>query len=342
LQFRRPPVLIAGDMNRPAPPKPFLIIRRPRTMPASAIGAVAAIGNFDGVHIGHRAVLAAARSAAAAQGAPFAVLTFEPHPRRFFAPEAPPFLLNSFRAKARLLKEAGVEVMFSLRFNRAFAGISAPDFVGDVLARQLKLGGVAVGADFAFGHKRGGDVALLRQLGAAHGLSVTVIDPVPHGSQVASSSAARERLVAGDPRGAAAILGRWWEVEGRVRQGDRRGRQIGFPTANLVLGDLLVPRLGVYAVLLGVGAAGGIRWRAGVANLGRRPTFGGEAVRLEAHLFDFEGDLYGRLVRVALVDFLRPEQKFAGIDALRTQIAQDSERARAALRALPGDLYPPI
>jgi riboflavin kinase/FMN adenylyltransferase len=228
--------------------------------------------------------------------------------------------------------------MFSLRFDRAFAQISAPDFVTEVLVRQLKLGGVVVGADFAFGHKRGGDVALLRRLGAIHGLSVTVIDPVQSAGQLASSSAARECLVAGDPAGAAAILGRWWEVEGRVRQGDRRGRQIGFPTANLVLGDLLLPRLGVYAVRLALSAGENVRWHDGVANLGRRPTFGGEEVRLEVHLFDFDGDLYGRLVRVALVEFLRPEQKFAGIAALRSQIGQDSEQARSALNALPNDL----
>jgi riboflavin kinase/FMN adenylyltransferase len=316
----------------PISPRRFCLIRHPRCLPAAAAGAVAAIGNFDGVHRGHRAVLAAAQAGAAARGAPFAVLTFEPHPRRFFAPAAPPFLLNSFRAKARLMAEAGVEVIFCLRFDRAFARISAEDFVGDVLVRQLKLGGVAVGGDFAFGHKRGGDVALLRRLGAELGLSVTVIDPVRAGGDMASSSAARERLVAGDPAGAAAILGRWWEVEGRVRQGDRRGRQIGFPTANLPLGDLLLPRLGVYAVRVGLDTGGDTSWHEGVANLGRRPTFGGEEVRLEAHLFDFDGDLYGRHVRVALVEFLRPEQKFTGLDELRQQIARDCEGARAAVR----------
>ncbi len=307
-------------------------------MPPSAAGAVAAIGNFDGVHRGHRAVLAAAQGAAAARGAPFAVLTFEPHPRRFFAPGAPPFRLASFRSKVRLLASAGVEALFSLRFNRAFAILSAPDFIAEVLVRRLKLGGVAVGADFAFGHRRSGDVELLRRLGAAHGLSVTVVDAVRAAGRMASSSAVRECLLAGDPKGAAAILGHWWEVDGRVRQGDRRGRQIGFPTANLNLGDLLMPRLGVYAVHVGLGAGDGVRWHGGVANLGRRPTFGGEAVRLEAHLFDFDGDLYGRLARVALVEFLRPEQKFAGMAELRSQIARDSERARAVLEAPSTDL----
>ena len=302
-------------------------------MPASAAGAVAAIGNFDGVHRGHRAVLAAAQVAAAARGAPFAVLTFEPHPRRFFAPGAPPFRLASFRSKVRLLASAGVEALFSLKFDRAFASLSAPDFIGEVLVRRLKLGGVAVGADFAFGHRRSGDVELLRRLGAAHGLSVTVIDAVRAAGRMASSSAVRERLLAGDPKGAAAVLGHWWEVDGRVRQGDRRGRRIGFPTANLNLGDLLLPRLGVYAVRVGLSAGDGVRWHDGVANLGRRPTFGAEDVRLEAHLFDFDGDLYGRQARVALVDFLRPEQKFPDIGALRSQIARDGERARAVLKA---------
>jgi riboflavin kinase/FMN adenylyltransferase len=312
------------------------IFRHSNDLPAAARGAVVVIGNFDGVHRGHQLLLADARRLADQLSAPLAVLTFEPHPRSLFLPDQPPFRLTSLRAKAHALQEAGVDDLIVLHFDRAFSLKPAEAFVQDILVGDLAARQVVVGWDFCFGHKRSGNVALLKSMGAQHGFGVTAVDPVMTGEgEVYSSSIIREHLRQGRPAKAAELLGRPWEIEGRVEHGDQRGRTLGFPTANVSLGAFLCPALGVYAVLAGrdpgVEHGGETRWHAGVANLGRRPTVAGEDVRLEAHLFDFDGDLYGEMLRVRLIDFLRPEKKFDGLEALRAQIGLDCGQAREIL-----------
>ena len=297
-------------------------------------GAVVAIGNFDGVHLGHRQVIERAGAIATAAPAPHAVLTFEPHPRSVLHADALPFRLTPFRAKSRLIEGLGVDLLFTLHFDLAFAQRSAEDFVAHVLVDGLGARHVVVGYDFVFGHNRRGTPALLAEEGGKHGFGVTIVDPVATpGGPVYSSTRIREHLAQGRPREAAALLGRFWEIDGRVERGDERGRTIGFPTANLLLADYLRPAAGVYAVRAAFGRNG--RWWKAVANFGRRPTFGGSDLRLEAHLFDFAGDLYGKHLRVQLVDYIRPEQKFSGLEALKAQIATDAEAARQILAAEP-------
>lgn len=297
-----------------------------------ACGAVVAVGNFDGVHLGHQAVLAVTRSMARAAAAPFAVLTFEPHPRAVFRPGSPPFRLTPFRAKCFVLESLGVDLLFTLHFDRAFAQKSAEEFVAGALVEGLAAKAVVVGYDFVFGHKRRGTPEFLKALGARHGFGVEIVAPVvAPGGVVYSSTQIREHLVAGRPRAAAALLGRAWEIEGRVEMGDKLGHTIGFPTANIPLDDYLRPAPGVYAVRVGIEAGAGTAWHDGAANLGWRPTVGGKDLRLEAHLFDFSGDLYNRHLRVALIERLRPERRFAGLDALKTQIAADCANARQIL-----------
>jgi riboflavin kinase/FMN adenylyltransferase len=297
-------------------------------------GAVVAIGNFDGVHLGHRAVIEAARGIARAAKAPLAVLTFEPHPRSIFVPNGPPFRLTPFRAKTRLIEEAGVDLLFTLRFDRAFAAKTAESFVSDLLVARLGTSHVVVGQDFTFGRGRGGNPDLLRAMGATLGFGVTVLEPIVDvGGKVASASHIREHLAQGRPLAAAALLGRDWEIEGRVAQGDKRGRELGFPTANLPIANYLHPAPGVYAVRAGLIEKGTFAWHDGVANFGNRPTFAGQDWRLETYLFDFSGDLYGRHLRVAIVDFIRPDAKFDGADALIAAMHEDARKARAILTA---------
>ena len=308
------------------------LFRHTDDLPDDARGAVVALGNFDGVHRGHQAVIAEAQGRARALGVPAGVLTFEPHPRSVFRPDDPPFRLTPFRVRTRHLEELGVDLLFVIHFDERFRHTAAEAFVEGDLVRGLGIRHAVCGWDFLFGHGRQGDVALLQRLGAAHGFAVTAIGPVsdPEGG-VYSSTRVRDALVQGRPREAAHVLGHAWEIEGRVEHGDRRGRTIGFPTANIELGDYLRPAFGVYAVRAGVDLGRGTVWHDGVANLGRRPTVGGLVERLEVHLFDFAGDLYGQHLRVRLVDFLRPERRFAGLEELKAQIAVDADAARTAL-----------
>jgi riboflavin kinase / FMN adenylyltransferase len=297
-----------------------------------ARGAVVAAGNFDGVHLGHQAVLGEAKALARRLDAPFAVLTFEPHPRVVFQPGLPPFRLTPFRAKSRELETLGVDLLFTLHFDLAFAQKTAEEFVAEVLVAGLGIKAVVVGYDFVFGNKRRGTAELLKTEGSKHGFDVKVVAPASAaGGVVYSSTQIREHLVAGRPRDAAALLGRPWEIDGRVDVGDKLGRTIGFPTANIDLADYLRPAPGVYAVRAGIEEGGKTEWHDGAANLGWRPTVGGKDLRLEAHLFDFSGDLYGKHLRVAFIERLRPEQRFAGLDALKAQIAADCQKAREIL-----------
>jgi riboflavin kinase/FMN adenylyltransferase len=303
------------------------IFRHHENLPDTARGATVAIGNFDGVHRGHQALIRHAR----ALGGPLGVLVFEPHPQEYFRPDAPRFRLTPFRAKARLLEMHGVDILYALHFDAAFAAIPADEFIDRVLVRDLGVAHVIVGADFHFGKGRTGNRALLEASGAKRGFSVTTFDLVGEGGDAKiSSTRIREALREGRPRVAAAMLGHPWTVEGRVERGDQRGRTIGFPTANVSLEGYLEPALGVYAVRVELGG----RQSGGVANFGRRPTFDKKDVLLEVHVFDFSGDLYGQPIVVSFLEFLRPEMKFAGLDALKAQITRDCETARNALSAL--------
>lgn len=313
------------------------LIRHFQDVPVEGHGAVAALGNFDGVHLGHQAVIREAAEVAHAHKAPLAVLTFEPHPRSFFRPQDPPFRLTPFRIKTRHLQALGVNFLFELAFDAEMAARSAETFVTEILVGGFHVAHVVVGYDFCFGKGRAGNAALLTEFGGRHGFGVTSVAAAKEGAGPAySSTLARERLMAGDPKSAAATLGRPWEIEGRVEHGDARGRHLGFPTANIALGEFMEPKLGVYAVMAADDSDEVPRWIGGVANLGSRPTVGGTRVQLEVHLFDFAGDLYGKHLRVALMDFIRPEMKFNGLDALKTQIAVDSLAARRMLKEYQG------
>lgn len=293
-----------------------------------------ALGNFDGVHRGHQAVIAEAQRIARSLGTLAGVVTFEPHPRRVFRPDEPPFRLSPFRVKARKLEALGLDLLVVCHFDGGFQHKTAEAFVEEDLVGGLAIRHAVCGSDFLFGHQRGGDVDLLTRLGARFGFGVTAVGPVadPQGG-VYSSTRVRDALLAGRVRDAAHILGSPWEIEGRVEHGAKLGRTIGFPTANIELDEYLRPAFGVYAVRAGVDAGPATVWHDGVANLGRRPTVGGLVERLEVHLFDFAGDLYGRHLRVQFVEHLRGERKFDGLDALKAQIARDGEAARAALAA---------
>jgi len=309
------------------------ILRHFEHLPEVARGGAVALGNFDGVHRGHQALIGSAAGAASALGAPLVVTTFEPHPRSFFAPHDPPFRLTPFRSKAILLQALGVDVLLVLTFDRAMSHLTAEDFVQHVLVDGLAARHVTVGRDFRFGHRRGGDVALLERMGKAAGFTVNLVAPVAAADgEVYSSTRARDYLVAGKPAHAAALLGRPFEIEGRVLPGDRRGRTIGFPTANLDLDGYLRPAFGVYAVRAGIGDGDTPEWVDGVANLGRRPTVDGERLLLETHLFDFSREIYGEHLRIALIEFIRPERRFDGLDALKAQIGEDCVTARRILR----------
>ena len=317
---------MTGDATRPA----AQVIQAWRGVPEAARGATLALGNFDGVHRGHRAVLRAAH--AARPELPLAALTFEPHPREHFRPDDPPFRLTLAAGKAAALRAAGAGLVIALPFDAGFAAMSAEDFVTEVLHRGLGAKHLACGADFAFGHRRGGDVGFLAAQAEKLGMGLTIVPPVADETGPISSSRIRRALQDGYPERAAAALGRPWTIHGPVSHGDKRGRTIGFPTANVPLGRHLEPARGVYAVE--VTLADG-RVVPGVANIGLRPTVGGSESRVEAHLFDFSGDLYGQEVAVGLRHFLRPEQKFAGLPALVAQIGADAVAARRLLGLAP-------
>jgi riboflavin kinase/FMN adenylyltransferase len=292
-------------------------------------GASVAMGNFDGVHLGHQHVI----GLAAAKG-PLGIITFEPHPRSYFAPQACPFRLMNSEARANRLAKLGVEVLFELPFDARLAGLSPEDFVADVLAEGLGVSHVVVGADFCFGKGRKGTGADLTRLCAAHGITVTLADLIQTDGVDVSSTQIRIALSEGEPVRARDMLGHWHRIEGEVIHGAKRGRDLGYPTANMAVDNLHLPKPGVYAVLVDVltGAHQG-RYH-GAANLGVRPMFGENPPNLETFLFDFSGDLYGQHISVAFVEFLRGEAKFDGLPALIAQMDADCAHARQILAAL--------
>ena len=302
------------------------VVRDWRNLPRGERGASVALGNFDGVHLGHRRVIAAAREAADRIGAPLGVVSFEPHPRVFFQPDAEPFRVMTQNQQARALAAMGVDLFYELPFDAAMAGMSDTDFAEQVLAQGLGARWVSVGFDVTYGKGRTGGPAELKAAGERLGFGVSVVDRVddPDGMKL-SSSAVREALQAGRPGDAAAILGRGFAIEGEVVHGDKRGREIGVPTANVRLGDYVRPKYGVYAVTARLPDGRSFH---GVANLGVRPMFELPEPLLEAWLFDFDEDLYGRVIEVELTGFIRDEMNFDSLEGLKAQIDDDAAQAR--------------
>ncbi len=307
------------------------IIRDPLYIDQNDRGAAAAIGNFDGVHLGHLTVIELARAEARRLGAPLGVMTFEPHPRQVFAPDAPAFRLMNASARAHRLEKLGVERLYELPFTHALAALTPEEFARDVIAGKLGLRHVVVGADFRFGARRAGDAEMLVRLGAVHGFGVTVAPLVALEAGEVSSTAIRDALTEGRPGDAAAMLGHWHRLEGVVIRGDQRGRELGYPTANMEIDGLHPPRFGVYAVKLDVLDGLHAGSYDGAASIGIRPMFGTNRPNCETFVFDFKGDLYGATLSVALVEYLRGEEKFAGLPELIAQMDADCARARRIL-----------
>ncbi|HEU0100162.1 MAG TPA: bifunctional riboflavin kinase/FAD synthetase [Allosphingosinicella sp.] len=297
-------------------------------VPQALRGGIVALGNFDGFHSGHQAVVGRAVERGRAEGRPVLVATFDPHPVRFFRPQSPPFRLTSLDQRQRLFAAAGADAMIVFGFGAELAATPAEDFISKTLIERIGAAGVVTGEDFTFGRGRGGNVQVLEAAGAALGFSVDSVGPVSDEHGPISSSRIRDALQAGDCATASRLLTRPFAIEGVVEHGDKRGRTIGYPTANIALGPYLRPRFGIYAVR---GRLEDGRRLAGAANLGVRPTFEPPRELLEPYFFDFDGDLYGRTVEVELIEFLRPEAKFDSLDALAAQMAADCDEARRRL-----------
>ena len=313
-------------------PEDFILVRDPPTPPETLAGAVVAIGNFDGVHRGHVAVIKRAEALAERLGRRAVVLTFEPHPSDVFFGPNTIFRLTPRDAKAVALARIGVSGMIVLTFDKALASLTAEEFVSEVLLKRLAVGAVVAGYDFHFGKGRQGSPDFLRDAGKRHGFAVEIVERIgadASGSiEAASSTATRTALEAGDVGRAAHLLGHPYSVLGTVVHGDKRGRELGFPTANMRLDKSSRLRFGIYVVEVGIAG----RRYGGVASYGRRPTFDNGAPLLEVYIFAFAGDLYGKVIEVAFLDFIRGEEKFASIEALKARIARDEEIAREFLR----------
>jgi riboflavin kinase/FMN adenylyltransferase len=299
-------------------------------VPAHLRGGIVALGNFDGFHLGHQAVVGRAVGRARTEGRPALVATFDPHPMRYFRPQSPWFRLTTLEQRERLVLAAGADAMLVFEFDADFAAVSAGDFVTDWLVRRIGAAGIVTGRDFTFGKDRGGDVAQLKLMGQANRMSVETVAPVTEGGEVVSSTRIRAALRAGDCELATRLLTRPFAIEGVVEHGDKRGRELGFPTANLPMSNFLRPRYGVYAVR---GRLPDGRRLDGVANLGTRPMFDPPKELLEPHFFDFDGDLYGLKIEVELVSFLRDELVFEGAGPLVVQMRKDADEARRRLAA---------
>lgn len=316
----------------------FPVVRDDDELPAGLRRAFIAVGNFDGVHRGHRAVIDRAVELAREDRRPAVALTFEPHPRAFFRKDQPLFRLAPEPAKLRLLAAAGLDGAIVMHFDGKLAGMTAEQFVADILVRRLSVVGVVVGADFHFGKRRQGTPAFLQEQGEKRGFEVDLVPHLQFRGKPVSSSAIRAALVRGEVEAAAGLLGHPWFVSGKVIHGDKRGRELGYPTANLLLDPACDLAHGIYAVRVRV--RGEIR--DGVASFGRRPTFGDGAPLLEIFLFDFADDIYGEEIDVAFIGWIRPEAKFDSADELVKQMDQDSIAARAKLADLTGEPIPPL
>lgn len=287
------------------------------------------MGNFDGVHLGHQSVIDLAR----AHG-PLGIVTFDPHPREYFAPTAPAFRLMNAESRANRLAKLGVQHLYELPFNAAMASLTPDDFARHILAESLGVAHIVVGADFCFGKGRAGRAADLQALGDTYGFGVTIADLVQTEGREISSTAIRQALAEGRPRDAKAMLGHWHRIDGEVIHGEKRGRELGYPTANMSVAGLHLPKLGVYAVKVDVLTGPQAGSYLGASSIGVRPMFGENTPNLETYIFDFKGDLYGHHLSVGLIDYLRPEMKFDGLPGLLTQMAADCQQARAILSKL--------
>ena len=307
------------------------IIRDTHFIDPNDRGAAAAIGNFDGVHLGHQAVIDLTRKAAVDAGAPLGIMTFEPHPRSYFSNDSNPFRLMNAEARAHRLEKLGVEKLYEVPFNDTLASLSARDFAQTIIADQLGLKHVVVGADFCFGQGRKGNAKTLADMGAEMGFGVTIAPMMQVGDADISSTAIRRALSDGRPADAAKMLGHWHRLENIVIRGDQRGRDLGYPTANMSIDGLHPPKFGVYAVKIDVRDGPHAGSYNGAASIGVRPMFGENRPNCETFIFDFKGDLYGTTVSVALVAYLRPELKFVGLEPLITQMDADCVTAREIL-----------
>lgn len=310
------------------------IIRDYQFTTADDRGAVAAIGNFDGVHLGHQSVIDLTREIAQRENAPMGIMTFEPHPRELFQPDTAPFRVMNSEAKAHRLEKLGVDHLYELTFNHGLAGLSDEEFARDVIAGGLGLKHVIVGADFQFGKGRSGTVERLKSFGDTYGFDVTIAPLKSIDDVEISSTAIRKALTDGMPKAAANMLGHWHRIDGEVIRGDQRGRDLGFPTVNMSIEGLHPPRFGVYAVLVDVLTGPHVGSYLGAASVGVRPTFGVNTPNIETFIFDFSGDLYGAHLSVALVEYLRPELKFNGLQDLIEAMDDDCAKAREILAAL--------
>jgi riboflavin kinase/FMN adenylyltransferase len=299
-----------------------------RGVPDSLKGSIVALGNFDGFHLGHQAVVSRAVARAFHERRPVIAATFDPHPVKFFRPGVPPFRLTTLDQREALFAHAGADAMLVFEFGAELASMDAEAFVADVLGKRIGAAGVVTGDDFSFGKGRTGDAALLAKVGREHGIGAEAVAQVVLDGERISSGRIREALIAGDTATATHMLTRDYAIEGVVLRGDRRGRELGYPTANLALGDYLRPKYGIYAVR--VTLEDGTE-HPGVASLGVRPTFEPPQELLEAHLFGFEGDLYGRKIEVALHAFIREERKFDSVEALVAEMRKDEAQARRLL-----------
>lgn len=308
------------------------IIQTYQNVAPSDRGASVAIGNFDGVHLGHRSVIELAEQADAT--APTGVLTFEPHPREFFAPDSPPFRLMSRDARRHRLEKIGVDILYELAFDAGMVALTPEEFARDVISDGLGLAHVVVGADFRFGKGRSGGAEELQAFGKQFGFGVTIAPLLEENATTISSTAIRTALSEARPGDAAAMLGHWHRIEGKVIDGEKRGRELGYPTANMSIDGLHPPAFGVYAVLVDVLDGPHKGSYHGAASLGVRPMFGENRANLETFIFDFKGDLYGSTLSVGLVEFLRPEVKFEGLESLIAQMDADCEKARKVLESL--------
>jgi riboflavin kinase/FMN adenylyltransferase len=297
-------------------------------IPETLKGSIVALGNFDGFHLGHQAVVGRAIQRAFHERRPVIVATFDPHPVHFFKPDLPPFRLTTLDQREAMFAHAGADAMLVFEFNRELALMEAAEFVSEVLKERIGAAGVITGDDFTFGKGRTGDVALLAKLGAEHGIAAEAVPQVLLNGERISSGRIREALVAGDSATATHMLSRDYAIEGVIQDGDRRGRELGYPTANMVLGDYQRPRYGIYAVRVTLDDG---TEHPGVASLGVRPTFDPPQELLETHLLDFDADLYGRKIEVALHAFIRDEKKFDDIGALVTHMKRDEAQARHLL-----------
>ena len=307
------------------------VFRTIKRLPATFQHSVCAIGNFDGVHLGHASILKLTCRLAHDKGVGAAALIFHPHPRHYFQPDLPPLALSTISERIPLMAQQGIACVFLMRFNQAMATMSAHSFVSDILCQQLKVTHVVVGDSFHFGKNRQGNSELLQSMGKTHGFGVSCVPTVRGSDGTFSSSAVRDFLKAGKPHKAAQLLGRPWGVQGRVCRGEARGRTLSFPTANLEMKHRFQPAFGVYAVMVEIQRHGKNHSYPGVANIGKRPTFKQDNVLLEVHILDGNHNLYGEKIRVSFIHYLRGEKTFDGLEALKKQIGKDAAQARAVL-----------